>query len=34
VRGQQIVADAAIVVESTRVQLSLQGPWKHDQRVD
>jgi hypothetical protein len=23
-----------IVVESTRVQLSLRGRWKHDQRVD
>ena len=33
-RGQQIEACAAIVVESTRVQLSLRGQWKHDQRVD
>lgn len=33
-RGQQIEACAAIVVESTRVQLSMRGQWKHDQRVD
>jgi hypothetical protein len=33
-RGQQIEACAVIVVESTRVQLSLRGQWKHDQRVD
>lgn len=33
-RDQQIEACAAIVVESTRVQLSLRGQWKHDQRVD
>jgi hypothetical protein len=33
-RGQQIEACAAIVVESTRVQLWLRGQWKHDQRVD
>jgi hypothetical protein len=33
-RGQQIEACAAIVVESTRVQLSLRGQWKHGQRVD
>jgi hypothetical protein len=33
-RGQQIEACAAIVVESTRVQLSPRGQWKHDQRVD
>ena len=33
-RAQQIDACAAIVVESTRLQLSLRGQWKHDQRVD
>lgn len=33
-RGQQVEACAAIVVESTRVQLSLRGQWKHGQRVD
>jgi hypothetical protein len=34
VRAQQIEACAAIVVESTRVQLALRGQWKHDHRVD
>jgi hypothetical protein len=29
-RGQQIEACAAIVVESTRVQLALRGQCKHD----
>jgi hypothetical protein len=33
-RCQQIEACAVIVVESTRVQLSLRGQWKDDQRVD
>jgi hypothetical protein len=33
-RSQQIEACAAIVVESTRVQLALRGQWKHDSRVD
>jgi hypothetical protein len=33
-RSQQIEACAVIVVESTRVQPSLRGQWKHDQRVD
>ena len=33
-RAQQIEACAAIVVESTRVQLLLRGQWKRDERVD
>jgi hypothetical protein len=33
-RTQQIEACAAIVIESTRVQLSLRGQWKRDERVD
>ena len=33
-RSQQIEACAVIVVESTRVQLSLRGQWKHDHHVD
>ena len=33
-RGQQIEACAAIVVESTRVQLALRSQWKKGDRVD
>ncbi|HET6295298.1 MAG TPA: hypothetical protein VFG33_18075 [Kribbella sp.] len=33
-RGKQIDACAAIVVESTRVQLALRRQWRHAERVD
>ena len=33
-RGQQVDACVAIVVESTRLQLSLRGQWKRGERVD
>jgi hypothetical protein len=33
-RGKQVDACAAIVVESTRVQLALRRQWKHQELVD